>query len=340
MTELALLASGMVTSVGLNAPAACAAIRCGLDNNQETRFMDQSGEWISAAMVPLEQPWRGLAKLKHMIVPAIRECLQAVDAAVPVSTIPLFLCIAEESRPGRVQGLDAQFLNTVQEELGLTFHPRSAVLAQGRVGPVQAIQQAQQMIARQQAGYCIVAGVDSFLTAGTLRAYEERMRLLTEKNSNGFIPGEAGAAMLLGRRDSGLMIRGVGFGREVAHIESEEPTRAEGLTQAFQAAFTAAGLAMRNMHYRLTDANGEQYKFKEGDLAVTRTLRDHKGEIDIWHPIECIGEVGTAIVPVILAVAEAASRKGYAPGQNILCHFGNDDGQRAVMILQSKQSRS
>ena len=61
----------------------------------------------------------------------------------PAATVPLFLCVAEEERPGRVQGLDAQFLNAVQEELGLTFHPRSAVIAQGRVGPVQAIQQAQ-----------------------------------------------------------------------------------------------------------------------------------------------------------------------------------------------------
>ncbi|MCI5130115.1 MAG: hypothetical protein D3904_01030, partial [Candidatus Electrothrix sp. EH2] len=158
-------------------------------------------------------------------------------------------------------------------------------------------------------------------------------RLLTEKHSNGFIPGEAGAAVLLGRRDAGLMIQGIGFGEEKAHIESEEPTRAEGLTQAFQAAFTAAGLSMRNMHYRLTDANGEQYKFKEGDLAVTRSLRDHKGEIDIWHPIECIGEVGAAIVPVVLAVAEAAARKNYAFGKNVLCHFSDDSGERAAMIL-------
>ena len=340
MARLAILASGMVTSVGLNAPAACAAIRCGLDNNQETRFMDQSGEWISAAMVPLEQPWRGLAKLKHMVVPAIRECLNALDAAVPVSTIPLFLCIAEESRPGRVQGLDAQFLNTVQEELGLTFHPRSAVLAQGRVGPVQAIQQAQRMMAQQQAGYCIVAGVDSFLTAGTLRAYEERMRLLTEKNSNGFIPGEAGAAVLLGRRDSGLMIRGIGFGREAAHIDSEEPLRADGMVAAIKGALAAAEMDMGDLDFRITDANGEQYVFKEASLALSRILRKRKEEFDIWHPAECTGEVGAATVPIVLAVAEAATRKGYTLGQNILCHFGNDDGQRAAVILQLKRKSS
>lgn len=336
MTELAILASGMVTSVGLNAPAACAAIRCGLDNNQETRFMDQNGEWISAAMVPLEQPWRGLAKLKHMVIPAIRECLSGLDEDIPTATVPLFLCVAEENRPGRIQGLDGQLLHAVQEELGLGFHPRSTVIAEGRVGPVQAIQQVQQMMTRQEAGYCIVAGVDSFLTAGTLRAYEERMRLLTEKNSNGFIPGEAGAAVLLGRRDSGLLIRGIGFGKEAAHIESEEPLRADGMVAAIKGALAASGMDMGDLDFRITDANGEQYVFKEAALALNRILRKRKEEFDIWHPAECTGEVGAATVPVVLAVAEAASRKGYAKGRNILCHFGNDDGQRAALIVQYK----
>ncbi|MFS7138050.1 hypothetical protein ABMZ66_23510, partial [Pseudomonas aeruginosa] len=56
---LSIVASGMVSAVGLSAPASCAAIRCALDNFQETRFIDQGGEWLLAASVPLEQPWGG-----------------------------------------------------------------------------------------------------------------------------------------------------------------------------------------------------------------------------------------------------------------------------------------
>jgi 3-oxoacyl-[acyl-carrier-protein] synthase-1 len=211
------------------------------------------------------------------------------------------------------------------------------VIAQGRVGPAQAIQQAQQMMARQEAGYCVVAGVDTFLTAGTLRAYEERMRLLTEKHSNGFIPGEAGAAVLLGRGDSGLMIQGIGFGEEKAHIESEEPLRADGMVAAIKGALTVAGMKMSDLDFRITDANGEQYVFKEASLALSRILRKRKEEFDIWHPAECTGEVGAATVPVALAVAEASTRKGYVKGQNIICHFGNDDGERAAVIVSFKK---
>ncbi|XQC89195.1 TIGR02270 family protein [Pseudomonas aeruginosa] len=43
---LSIVASGMVSAVGLSAPASCAAIRCALDNFQETRFIDQGGEWL------------------------------------------------------------------------------------------------------------------------------------------------------------------------------------------------------------------------------------------------------------------------------------------------------
>src|SRR5256886_13609454 len=105
MKPVAIIASGMVTSVGLNAASSCAAIRCAIDNFSETRFMDKGGEWIIGSQVPLEQPWRGLPKLVHMAVPAIRECLAGVKDLKP-SEIPLLLCVAEKERPGRLEGLD------------------------------------------------------------------------------------------------------------------------------------------------------------------------------------------------------------------------------------------
>ena len=39
---LAIVGSGMVSGVGLSAPASCAAIRCAISNFQETRFMDSA----------------------------------------------------------------------------------------------------------------------------------------------------------------------------------------------------------------------------------------------------------------------------------------------------------
>jgi hypothetical protein len=97
---LRIMASGMVTGVGLNMPASCAAIRCSITNFVETRFMDQGGEWIIGCPVPLAEPWRGRAKLVQLVIPAIRECLQEC-AATKTEDIALLLCVAETTRPGR-----------------------------------------------------------------------------------------------------------------------------------------------------------------------------------------------------------------------------------------------
>jgi hypothetical protein len=53
---IAVRATGLVTSVGLSAPAACAAMRCKLTNPSETRFIDSAGEWIMGHSVQLEKP--------------------------------------------------------------------------------------------------------------------------------------------------------------------------------------------------------------------------------------------------------------------------------------------
>jgi len=336
MSPLAILAAGMVTGVGLNAPSSCAAIRCAVDNFSETRFMDNGGEWIIGSQVPLEQPWRGLPKLVHMIVPAIRECLAQTENAAPES-IPLLLGVAGKERPGRLDGLDDQLFADVQAELGVQFHPQSGVIPRGRVSGAVAMLRARELIHQERLPFCIIAGVDSFLVAATLAGYEKKNRLLTSNNTNGFIPGEAGAAVLVGAKSTAdLVCLGIGSGQEKATVDSEEPFRADGMVQAFKSALTDAGKTMADVDYRITDSNGEQYWFKEAALAVTRTLRVRKERFEIWHPADCIGEVGAAAGPCALSVGLAASRKNYAPGPGAICHFSGEDGERLAMVLTGR----
>jgi len=335
MQPVSVIASGMVTAVGLNAPSSCAAIRCAIDNFSETRFMDSGGEWIIGAQVPLEQPWRGLPKLVHMAAPAIRECLAHIGNARP-EMIPLLLCVAEKERPGRLGGVDDQLFHDIEAELGVRFNSSSGVIARGRVAGALALGEARRLIYEERVPLCIVAGTDSYLVASTLDAYQKADRLLTSQNSNGFIPGEAGAAVLIGPpghgREPELLCTGFGMGKEKATIDSEEPLRADGLVEAFRAAFAEAGQTIDDLDYRLTDSNGEQYWFKEAALAMTRTLRARKERFQIWHPADCIGETGAAVGPCTLGIALAASRKRYSPGPGILFHFGAEDGERSALV--------
>ncbi|MCG6657499.1 hypothetical protein HOP52_06930 [Halomonas campisalis] len=340
---LAILGTGMVTGVGLTAPAACAAIRCAIDNFQETRFMDAGGEWLLGCDVPLEQPWRGRAKLVKMLAMALQECLDEVAGLDPAVT-PLLLGVAEATRPGRLDGLDDALLTEVETELGRRFHPQSRLIAGGRIAVAAGLWRARELLVSREVDRVMVAGVDGLLSGPTLAAYEARDRLLSSQNSNGFIPGEAAAALVveLARPSETpqLLCLGLGFGTETAHVEAEEqPLRADGLVAAIRAALAEVGTTLAATDFRIVDVSGEQYGFKEATLALSRLLRERKAEYDIWHPADCIGEVGAAIGGVVLAVARAAVTKAYAPGNNVLAHFGNDDGRRAAVILSYQPVR-
>ena len=336
MASVSIVASGMVTGVGGNAPATCAAIRCAIDHFVETRFVDRGGAWIVGSPVALDRPWRGLSRLVHMVVPAIRECLREVPTEA-ISAVPLLLCLAERSRPGRLEGLEEQVFGAIEAELGIRFHSQSRVIPAGRVGVALAVGLARDLITREGLRHCVVAGADSYLIAPTLDAYDLQDRILSERNSNGFVPGESAAAVLLappGGAGPELLCSGIGLGHEKATIESDLPLRADGMVEAIRKAMADAGATLADTDYRLTDLNCEQYGFREAVFAFNRVLRVRKEEHEIWHPADCVGEIGAAVGPCVLGIALTAARKGYAPGPGVLCHFSNDDGKRAAMLLR------
>ena len=294
----------MVTGVGLNAAASCAAIRCALDNFQETRFMDNGGEWIMGCEVPLEQPWRGKTKLIKMAAAAINECLANNKQIVPNAT-PLLLCLSEHERKGRVIDDDNQFFLDLQTELGVEFHEKSRVIARGHVAVAVALKHARELLQELAVKHILIAATDSLLIAPTLAHYEENERLLTSQNSNGFIPGEAGAALVVEavhpRQEGQLICHGMGFGVEKAHVDSEEPLRADGLTAAIKESLADAGCGESILQFKITDISGEQYHFKESSLAFSRIDRTKREEFDIWHPADCIGEVGAVMGLVMVS---------------------------------------
>ena len=338
MIDLAVEACGNVTHVGLNTRATCAAIRCGLTDYSETRFLDSNGEWIIGAEVKIDAPWRGRAKLSNMGAMAIQETISSIPED-EIKAIPILLCLAEPIRLGRIPDQDKRVLEEIQKITKLQFHPQSAVIAAGHVSGVLAVERANLLISSGKCHSCLIVGVDTFLNSETLSAYDKGDRILTESNSDGFVPGEAGAAVFLVpskyATKASVVIKGYGFGKEKAYFRSEKPLKADGLTQAIKEALKMAGHKLGNLDYRICDVSGEQYYFKEASLALGRVLRKQKEEFDIWHPAECIGEAGAAIVPMVLAVASAAIAKGYSPGDGILCHFSNDDEQRGALVLHN-----
>ena len=335
MRKVAIYASGLVTPVGFNAPASLAAMRAHIRNVREVGLWDtESAASPPVGKVDLPQWWVGLGKLADLVAPAIYECLQAAGP-IPPHHIVLLLGLRSPQRPHSIDGLETAILGEIEVRLGCHFHARSAVIAQDHVSIAVGLHAASELIEQRTTEWVIVAAVDSLLDKRLKDHYIEQRRLLTSENSNGFSLGEAGAAVLVGRaggRDE-LRILGLGFGHENATIESDEPLRGDGLTTAIRKALKEAGSTMDDIQYRITDLNGEHYKFKEMVLAMMRfPFKPKPRLLDLWHPNEHMGDVGAAIGPIVLASALDAGRKGYGVGPRVLCTFGNDDGARAAVV--------
>jgi 3-oxoacyl-[acyl-carrier-protein] synthase-1 len=299
--------------------------------------MDIGGEWIMGCEVPLEQPWRGKTRLLKMAASAINECLANNKQIIPKAT-PLLLCVSEQERKGRVINDDNQFFLDLQNELGVVFHEKSRVIAKGHVAVAVALKHAREILQERHTKQVLIAATDSLLVESTLDHYEENERLLTSQNSNGFIPGEAGAALLVepvhAKPEPQLICLGLGYGVEKAHVDSEEPCRADGLTAAIKDSLRDAGCDESVLQFKITDISGEQYYFKEASLAFSRIDRTKREEFDIWHPVDCVGAVGAAIGCVMIAVLKSACEKDYSKGYQILAHLGNDDGKRSALIFR------
>jgi 3-oxoacyl-[acyl-carrier-protein] synthase-1 len=184
----------------------------------------------------------------------------------------------------------------------------------------------------------MICGVDSYLTTLSIAHYLAESRLLTPDNSNGFIPGEAAAAVLCAPADTGqLRLFGLGLAREPAFIynPADLPLRGDGMTSAYRAALAETGIELNRLGYRIADLIGEQYWFKQSALASIRLLRDYHGFQDLWSPAESLGNVGAASAPLMVGVALTAAAKRYAAGNPVLVESSSDTGACAAAILAS-----
>jgi len=163
MPNLAIKASGMVTSVGFNSPASCTAMRAGIRNVTETNLWDaESGEMLAAGRVLLPQWWTGVGKLAELVAPAIHECLLAARP-VPPTQVPIILGIVSPTRACSCIDLEDQILGEISHRLGFELHPASQVIPHDRVSVVLSVQKAYELLTSKNVRYCIVAGGGSLI---------------------------------------------------------------------------------------------------------------------------------------------------------------------------------
>jgi len=324
-----------------------AAMRCGYDGFEETSFTQPYNlEKQLGAIVSNESNIRGLAKLIELCSNTVNEIKQKVS--INFSEVPLYLCLQEVSRPGsfEMEDLQAELFTYILKILDIKkLHPHSRAYVKGKAGFTSALKEAQVDIYTNKHKQLLIVCVDSLINNASLDYYSgdmygEGCRLLTDNNSNGFIPGEAASAILLSKptgEDNEIIISGVGTARETATIYNEEELlKGIGLSQAIMEASNQAKLPIHETSFRVGSMSGEEYFFDEATLAQQKTLKQKIPDHPLWHPADSIGEVGAAIGGAMVIQTYYAMINGYAPGDKAICHISNDDELRGAFIMQHR----
>lgn len=329
---------GMACPIGLSWQAACAAIRAGISLFQELPYFDNHGVPVTGSRLSLldenyTRTQRWCALLSWAIIDAFSK-----KGIEKLADTPVFLALPADNqgRPLEV----ASILSLLSEPVRTNINSRNVhvIVGKGAYGGYDAIGLAREYLQKGSHSECLVAAVDSLVTANPLLDLYEKRRLLTDDNSDGVIPGEAAACLSLSMQNSSTLavIRGMGFANEPALLSNEIPLRGDGVIEAVRGALNEAGLSMHDMDFRLSDAAGESYAFKEQSLVVTRLLRKRKEEFPLWLCAENLGDTGTAAGLCGLISGIAGFARGYAPGARAIGTVGNLSGQRAAIVLDKQ----
>jgi 3-oxoacyl-[acyl-carrier-protein] synthase-1 len=360
--SIAVVASGAVTSVGLSAASTCAAIRASHDNFTETHFIDDMGQPLVGAPVPpsllglAEEAdgsiLGGEAKLAAMFIRAAKECVRGTGGIKAAHTA-LLLLGPETTRPGFNLDKLQRCFSACETAVGHSFHAASRITQIGSPGLAAALEHAREAFANhspKDLHAVLIAGLDSLLNTEDINDGLGHERLLTEQNSDGFIPGEAAACVLVVRescvaehakvvngvqqvRPAILRIAGVAQADETETLDAERPSRGVGLAKAIKAGLAQAALPAHGIHQRLSDVTAESYFFEEASYAWSRVLRVRSPEGYRFHtPMNRVGHIGAAMGPLMLTLLLDMARKGWAAGPASLIHLSSAGQRRGAIV--------
>lgn len=327
---------GLACPLGHTWASVCAAIRAGISRRRLSEYRDDQGREISASYDPnLAPEVRSDERWLVYLTRALHNACAGKPALLERAVLVLSLPTSNDDRPYTTIFVR----NALSARLGVDIPAERIYVTNDDHGSLAALRQASEIVRGGRP--CIVAAADSLLSARRLLTLATAHRLLVEGNSDGIVPGEAAAAVVLSSepQSGGARLLGLGLGREPSRLDNDVPLRAEGLVVASRMALDEAGLGLQDLDFRISDAAGESFFFKEQALLVARLLRTRKPAFPLWLPAENLGDCGVAAGLCGILVAMAAWARGYAPGPRALICTGDGGGARAAAVLESTQRK-
>ncbi|HLK92923.1 MAG TPA: hypothetical protein VKZ18_23725 [Polyangia bacterium] len=332
MTALAIQSIGAVTAGGPNAARTMGAIHARIQLFGDSGVDGPVGDAITGALTPLRPKPGRLGRVAGLGVLALADC--AAGVAPSPLPVPVVVCCAEAPDLG---GPEGQLLEAILA--GAAFpvdRARSRVLARGKDAVPEALALVARMLAAREVAGCYLVGADSLIAPRRLRRLVRAGTIVDGVNSDGFIPGEGAAALLLvahADRATKAVIAGIGSARDAAAAKGE-PATGRAIGQALEQALAEARLKPAQLSAAVHDLSGRYEQFEELSLAAARPPLSSLPALKMIQTPIASGEIGAASGVLSLAAATFFLEHGVARDAAAALFTSPGPARGAAVLLQ------
>jgi len=346
---------GAITPMGLGALETGFVYRAqGIGFRSSALVHPESGEPLLAGTVPVLEPLLvGAARVVELGKRALDDLFQDGGSVLGGLRLRVWLCIdewlAERDAEGVVPSVELLRLLRVHARSRFGEGVEVRVCAMGAASPGRILEDALAELDAGDVDAVVLGGAHSDQCPVRVRALWSASRLYSSENLDGVLPGEGAAfvsfmqpaaARRLGARSAAHLVA-LGTGHDKARPDNDESAfAAAGLTLAVRSATEALSAQGLRVGWQLNDLGFESFRTSEWMSVMTRTQAIWQEPQVSDSPCQRLGHLGAATLPVQLALAVEAWRRGYAPHRRLLCLAGSDDGFRVSALVEGNQDGS
>lgn len=320
LEKLYIAAVGMITPVGFDSEMTAASVKAKINIYQNSMYRNSRLDPTKMALIPkdalppideeIEIPNNYNQWAKHLLRIAHAGMNEVIEQFPGEEVLP-FILSCPEGHPKVLGSLPEDFMYYLAKQSKAPIDlERCRMMTSGRSGMIEAIKLAFDFFTKYENEYLLIGGVESFKRSELLAQLEIDKRLLSDIESDGFVPGEAASFILVTKNkhdalknDNGLIsISNPGISAEEGHLYSEEVYQGNGLAQAFQQAL-ASNQEKDDTKFLYASLNGESFWAKEMGVALMRNSGKIGADIQIEHPSDCYGDIGAATAGVLMGLA-------------------------------------
>jgi len=320
---IAITQTAAVCAIGIGVKQCSASFRAGLSGYAQTSFVGRSGEPLVMALVPelhvdelqpalMDRPLsdreRRMLRLGGMALDPMRQAIRRRPA--------LYLALPD-ANPNRRPYADRDFLGQLAQQAQLELDlDASRSFTYGRAGGLFALKAAMAALSAGRDAV-LVGGIDTPWDLTWLTHLDAERRLLGADVKDGFVPGEAAAFVLLERHEARAReltcVRAAGTAEDPGHRYADTPALGIGLAAALDEAMGPLSAAPP-IKTCFAGLNGENFGAKAWGVAHIRHHERFDPALYFEHPADCFGDVGAAMGPLLIALADETLRAGHRPG--------------------------